>query len=360
MRILAVIAVLIPALASAHSDDYMPTAQGAVDSRAMTAPERNTIYSCDGGSVVPVKRPWVGDDGRIDFDQKPAVSGNVLWNSVIKVNAGSVSGNGLPTHPTGEFPVKDESVARFDRNPNPIREQRLNFSLPRNPQAAAKPSCLGKGPIGIMLTGATVFNALDAENHDAVATELFDKCEGHPERNGMYHYHHYSPCFDSAGPGMPSPLLGYALDGFGIYGPRGDKGQLLTNADLDECHGIKSDVPDGKGGTKNVYHYVFNNEFPYSLGCYRGTPAALPHPGAGMQDDHRPPDLRMPAMKLGVTVDELRDALGQFPPDLDRAARALGVSVDDLRNALDVPDMGQATQSLGNHIDDLRDSLGMR
>ena len=26
-------------------------------------------------------------------------------------------------------------------------------------------------------------------------------------------------------------------------------------------------------GTKqSIYHYVLNNEYPYSVGCYRGTP----------------------------------------------------------------------------------------
>lgn len=31
--------------------------------------------------------------------------------------------------------------------------------------------------------------------------------------------------------------MGYALDGFGIFGPRSLGGKLVTNADLDECHG---------------------------------------------------------------------------------------------------------------------------
>jgi hypothetical protein len=64
-------------------------------------------------------------------------------------------------------------------------------------------------------------------------------------------------------------LFGYALDGFGIYGPRGDDGKMVTNAQLDECHGHAHPVMwDGK--MQNIYHYHLNNEFPYAIGCFRG------------------------------------------------------------------------------------------
>ena len=39
-----------------------------------------------------------------------------------------------------------------------------------------------------------------------------------------------------------SGLVGFALDGYPIYGPRGDGGKLLTNDDLDACHGQVSKV----------------------------------------------------------------------------------------------------------------------
>ena len=71
-------------------------------------------------------------------------------------------------------------------------------------------------------------------------------------------------------PGEQSPLLGYALDGFGIYGPLGADGKPITNAQLDECHGMTSEVMFN-GKKQNIYHYVLNNEYPYSVGCFRGT-----------------------------------------------------------------------------------------
>ena len=42
------------------------------------------------------------------------------------------------------------------------------------------------GPIGFLLTGGVFFNALDAQGKDAVAHEVQDRCQGHPERSGAY------------------------------------------------------------------------------------------------------------------------------------------------------------------------------
>ena len=74
-----------------------------------------------------------------------------------------------------------------------------------------------------------------------------------------------------------------------------DKGKELTNADLDECHGRVSRVVwDGKEAS--MYHYVLTREYPYTVGCFRGTPArmqarsdsGLP-PGKGAGGPRQPP-----------------------------------------------------------------------
>jgi hypothetical protein len=120
--------------------------------------------------------------------------------------------------------------------------------------------------------------AIDGESNllDPVAGLPMDQCWGHPYAE-QYHYHGYSwKCFPNQGEaGSHSPLFGYAIDGFGVYGPRGEGGILLTNADLDECHGHIHEI-EWDGEKKEMYHYHVNNEYPYSIGCYRGTPVALP------------------------------------------------------------------------------------
>ena len=68
--------------------------------------------------------------------------------------------------------------------------------------------------------------------------------------------------------------VGWSLDGFGIYVEYNAKGQLLKNANLDACHGRKSTVL-WQGKTTSVYHYDMTFEFPYSVGCFRGTPSTF-------------------------------------------------------------------------------------
>ena len=77
--------------------------------------------------------------------------------------------------------------------------------------------------------------------------------------------------------------VGVALDGYPIYGPRGPGGRLYANADLDACHGLTSTVTLG-GKRVRMYHYVATLEYPYSIGCFRGTPIRVT--GANPQ---RPP-----------------------------------------------------------------------
>ena len=84
-------------------------------------------------------------------------------------------------------------------------------------------------------------------------------------------------------PGKQSPLLGYAADGFGIFGPLDENGKVITNAQLDECHGRVAEV-EFNGKRQEMYHYVLNNEYPYSIGCFRGTP--LPSEFDSMNHNH--------------------------------------------------------------------------
>jgi len=340
------------------------TGKGATDHRSMSKAARNTIYSCQftamGGAL---DRPWIGDDGTVYFLKKPFVKGNKSWSSNIKFDEGNpniaVTGNGLPDHPTGDFPISSSSTAyKYDRNPNSIRERRFSYAIPTDPKIASKPSCLPMGAIGIALSGGVFFNALDADKRDAVANEILDACEGHPQQQGQYHYHHNSPCFDQGNEAEHSPQLGYALDGFGIYGARGENGKILTNNDLDECHGHSGTAIDRNGNKIDQYHYHINNEFPYTLGCFKGEVdqsmlQQRPAPQGDMRSGEREgggregggemrggpggggrPDLSAVAKQLGVSEQALMRALGPPPPNFSNAARKLGISESKLKEAM--------------------------
>jgi hypothetical protein len=133
------------------------------------------------------------------------------------------------------------------------------------------------GMIGVATSGVAIFNGLDASGRDAVAHEIQDHCQGHPQEAGEYHYHSLSSCLNAGPSGQQSNLIGYALDGFGIYGSYDENGKLMHSADLDECHGRTSPVIwDGQVVT--MYHYVATPDYPYTVGCYRGTPVQVAPP----------------------------------------------------------------------------------
>jgi hypothetical protein len=75
---------------------------------------------------------------------------------------------------------------------------------------------------------------------------------------------------DSGAVGRHSDLVAYAFDGFGIYGLHGENGKELRSADLDACHGHKHMVMwDGK--MQEIYHYHLTPDFPYTVGCFKGS-----------------------------------------------------------------------------------------
>jgi hypothetical protein len=228
-----------------------------------------------------------------DLTQKIAVQGRITWPTAVfrittqgsdRVVSRILAGNGLPVDtPTGTFPVAPTDPAfQIDRNPNTIVPTDIALTLPANPQLAAAPSCVPMGMIGVALNGVAIFNALDAGGRDAVAHEVQDLCNGHPQPEGQYHYHGPSPCLPNHT--ANEILVGYALDGFGIYSLYDAQGRELTDADLDECHGRTSEVLwDGK--KVSMYHYVLTREYPYTIACFRGTPARV-------ADTHKGPNGR--------------------------------------------------------------------
>ena len=253
------------------------------DGKISTSPKAGYLFSCQqrfnpnaGGAQA--SGDWLV--GNFWYPKrKPTVDGSVGWNGAgakvtLRGAVREVTSNGLPTHATGTFPVSpNDDAYSYDRNPNRIRRHSISLKLPANPQIAAQASCVPMGLIGVSLTGVAIFNALDAPGRDAAAHEIQDACDGHPERSGEYHYHSASPCMieGAKGPDNHSGLVGYALDGFGIYASKGAGGKHLSNANLDACHGhIETVMWDGKA--VKMYHYHLTDEYPYALGCFKGTP----------------------------------------------------------------------------------------
>jgi hypothetical protein len=277
-----------PALASAASETVLrPSATSSKvtlaalpldDIHYTTAPRVGWVYSCQqsfNGQQPMADGPWIdAADNTFDLLKKAVVEGSVHWTSQFSQRLTGATrrleGNGLPSHDTGTYPIAASDPAyQYDQNPNSIESQSVAEAIPADPKLAKTASCANMGPVGVMLTGAQLYNALDGLGRDAVAHEVLDACSGHPDQSGTYHYHSYSACMSDPGSGH-SKLLGYALDGFGIYGVRGTDGKTLTDAGLDACHGHTHAIV-WNGKSVKMYHYHMTREFPYSIGCYRGT-----------------------------------------------------------------------------------------
>ena len=278
-RVAVVTIAALAATSAAFAHDVDPTKLPLGDGKLSDSPKTGYIWAChtnpDGGGAQ-VEGPWIDrQNGTFDITAKAIVDGSVSWpHSFTMTQEGDarvIAWNALPDHPTGTYPIaRSDDAFQYDRNPNSIAEHHMELALPLEPQLAASPTC-APGAVGVLLSGVVLFNALDAPGRDAVAHETQDACQGHPQQGSVYHYHNASSCvLAELDPGTgQSKLIGYAIDGFGIYGPRDENGETLSSADLDECHGITSEV-DWNGERRVMYHYVATMDFPYTVGCLRG------------------------------------------------------------------------------------------
>jgi len=266
-----------------YADGILPVGDGKV---VLDEPEVGQVYLCHDGGDASVggaqeRGPWfINDNTEYDINQKIYVEGSVTWDGEydLTVEGGErvIETNAVPDdHTTGEFPVaSDDPAYQYDRNPNAISEQELEYRVTAEPELLDEPACMG-GEVGVMVNGVPLFNALDAGNRDAGAWETQDDCDGHPQVTGEYHYHTLSACIDDV---STSTVIGWALDGFPITGPTVSDGNILTTVDLDECHGITSEV-EIDGEMVEMYHYVMTQDFPYSVSCFRAEAAAAPNFG---------------------------------------------------------------------------------
>ena len=172
---------------------------------------------------------------------------------------------GYPNHPTAVFPNSG--------NPNSIRVQDFTFRLPLEPKLGDTITRIPMGPIGAALNGVVFFNPFERGGMNAVegySEEWLDSWCGHPQQTGVYHYHKYPSCVKSpfADDGQQhSPIIGFAWDGFPVYGPYEAAGvkakDLKGDQALDICNGHKDDL-------RGYHYHVTPGRFPYIIGGYAG------------------------------------------------------------------------------------------
>jgi hypothetical protein len=180
---------------------------------------------------------------------------------------------GIPNHPTGKFPESG-----FGRNPSYIQVQNNTFYIPLNPQVNPRHfvtttdnsnQALPMGPIGIAANGVVFFNPFDAGNMDA--SNMMDYCCGHPNPDNLYHYHKYPICMNSpwADEGSEhSPLIGWAFDGFPIYGPYESAGVMAKDVKGETA---LNDFNLHFDKDRGWHYHVTPGKFPYIIGGYWGS-----------------------------------------------------------------------------------------
>jgi hypothetical protein len=126
--------------------------------------------------------------------------------------------------------IPSYSIGPWTANPNTPVNQNFVYKFTRNPQAnTGNPTVVGMGHTGVWTNGVSIFNVSDGMsynnagvwNRNAFFWEgiSFDDCLGHPAPNGEYH-HHVSPrcLYDITDSTKHSPIIGFAFDGFPVYG----------------------------------------------------------------------------------------------------------------------------------------------
>jgi len=192
---------------------------------------------------------------------------------------------GLPNHPTGKFPE-----AGFGRrsNPNYIQEHVRTYYIPLYPKVNPRHlyttkdnsnHALPMGPIGVAVNGVVFFNPFDAQSQDA--SNMMDRCCGHPAPDGTYHYHKYPICVNSpwADEGKEhSPLIGWAFDGFPIYGPFESAGVMAK--DVKGANAL-NDFNLHWDAERGWHYHATPGKFPYIIGGYWGTEDSRDERGGG-------------------------------------------------------------------------------
>ncbi len=211
-----------------------------------------------------------------------------------------IRSQGYPNHPTAVFPNSG--------NPNSIRVQDFTFRLPLEPKLAGQITRVPMGPIGMALNGVVFFNPFEMGGMNAVegySEEWLDSCCGHPQQTGVYHYHKYPSCvkspFSDDGK-QHSPIIGFAFDGFPLYGPYEEAGVLAKDLKgeraLDVCNGHTDEL-------RGYHYHVTPGRFPYIIGGYAGlvepsNNRGLRRAGTGAIEDNTQPGARLPQVIAAV------------------------------------------------------------
>lgn len=203
--------------------------------------------------------------------------------------------------------------------PNALEAVDWRWEVSRSPQVAETETTIPLlGYVGFAVNGVPIYGPNEGEFPDPYGDPIYngimDGCMGHV--GNAYHNHALLvKCLtESSLVEMPwtneepsseevSPIVGYAADGFPIYGPYGCTDEACSdviefksswvqigdpttyawdNHEYQEQSGVEYlDRCNGRVGPDGTYRYHATASFPYLLGCYKGTPVGVNGGGNG-------------------------------------------------------------------------------
>lgn len=242
------------------------------------------------------ERPFAGNmtawlrAGYLDLEGDPVTQDRQLQdNVIIKLTESHLvmHSKNIPNHPTASFP---DRWRMLDGNPAYIKEQANVWHIPLQPTVNTdhfamdrqnQNQALPMGAIGVATNGVIFFNPFD-HIFEADATWRLDRCCGHPSPQNQYHYHKYPVCVKTPwiddGTGH-SPVIGFAFDGYPVYGPYEAKDLLA----MDDVSNPLNDFNLHEDEARGPHYHVTPGRFPHIIGGYWGNLEQLNRPARRRQ-----------------------------------------------------------------------------
>lgn len=186
------------------------------------------------------------------------------------------------------------------------------WKIPLVPAVATTKTSALDGPIGIAVNGVPIFNPCkqggcsgQGGGDTKVLGEL-DACNGHAGRADDYHYHAAPICMmsDQGATYWDTHPLGWALDGYAIFGYRNPDGTTATRDAV--CGGNTVTHPNAPSG----YAYHVTDVSPYVLSCFFGVPSPDLAGQSAKFSPLRPPGTPMTATNMRLTTSAQSLAIG--------------------------------------------------
>merc|ERR1712045_395690 len=222
------------------------------------------------------------------------------YSESISDDARVITGNGCPPHYsicTGKGVVSGCGDVGEEGSMTEATEQCFEYTIPAYPVLRTDTYSVAceMGAIGVALNGVAFYSgAVDTEctlldvDDDTAEWTSFDMCGGHSQQGGEYHYHFPPSCLiEEAETRSPtgtghSSQIGWAFDGFPVYGPLYTDGVDASTL-TDDCGGIQEElsaVDNFKyryyvtGPTSDMYSLPHDtpttDQFPFTFDCYAG------------------------------------------------------------------------------------------